>query len=93
MHMSDTRQPILCHVLCFSQWDQIPPLVTQWSNENNLSNFEICIPAQFTSFHSVFHSFHGLINSINWPASSMGFQNSAGRALQRERRGHGFESR
>ena len=25
---------------------------------------------QFTSFHSVFHSFHGLMNSINWPASS-----------------------
>ena len=24
----------------------------------------------FTSFHSVFHSFHGLMNSINWPASS-----------------------
>ena len=24
---------------------------------------------QFTSFHSVFHSFHGLMNSINWPAS------------------------
>ena len=23
---------------------------------------------QFTSFHSVFHSFHGLMNSINWPA-------------------------
>ena len=23
------------------------------------------------SFHSVFHSFHGLINSINWPASSV----------------------
>ena len=26
---------------------------------------------QFTSLHSVFHSFHGLINSINWPASSV----------------------
>ena len=26
---------------------------------------------QFTSFHSVFHSFHGLTNSINWPASSV----------------------
>ena len=25
----------------------------------------------FTSFHSVFHSFHGLMNSINWPASSI----------------------
>ena len=25
---------------------------------------------QFTSFHSLFHSFHGLMNSINWPASS-----------------------
>ena len=24
---------------------------------------------QFTSFHSLFHSFHGLMNSINWPAS------------------------
>ena len=23
------------------------------------------------SFHSVFHSFHGLMNSINWPASSV----------------------
>ena len=26
---------------------------------------------QFTSFHSVFHSFQGLMNSINWPASSI----------------------
>ena len=26
---------------------------------------------QFTSFHSVFHSFHGLMNSINWPAPSV----------------------
>ena len=26
---------------------------------------------QFTSYHSVFHSFHGLMNSINWPASSI----------------------
>ena len=23
------------------------------------------------SFHSVFHSFHGLLNAINWPASSV----------------------
>ena len=30
----------------------------------------ICIPAVHT-FHSVFHSFHGLMNSINWPASSI----------------------
>ena len=29
------------------------------------------INPQFTSFHSVFHSFHGLMNSINWPASSV----------------------
>ena len=27
------------------------------------------IQPQFTLFHSVFHSFHGLMNSINWPAS------------------------
>ena len=27
--------------------------------------------SQFTSFHSVFHSFHELMNSINWPASSV----------------------
>ena len=26
---------------------------------------------QFISFHSVFHSFHGLMNSINWPALSI----------------------
>ena len=26
---------------------------------------------QFTSFHSVFHSFHGLMDSINWPAPSV----------------------
>ena len=26
---------------------------------------------QFTSLHSVSHSFHGLMNSINWPASSV----------------------
>ena len=49
---------------------------------------------QFTSFHSVFHSFHGLMNSINWPALSVWvFIAQAGRALQREHRGHGFESR
>ena len=23
------------------------------------------------TFHSVFHSFHGLMNSINWPTSSV----------------------
>ena len=39
-------------------------------------NFEghIFIPfvfPQFTLFHSVFHSFHGFMNSINWPASSV----------------------
>ena len=39
---------------------------------------------QFTSFHSVFHFFHGLMNSINWPASSVWvFIAQAGRALQR----------
>ena len=39
---------------------------------------------QFTSFHSVFHSFHGLMNSINWPASSIWvFIAQAGRVLQR----------
>ena len=38
---------------------------------------------QFTSFHSVFHSFHGLMNSINWPVSSIWvFIAQAGRALQ-----------
>ena len=42
---------------------------------------------QFTSFHSVFHSFHGLMNSINWPASSVWvFIAQAGRALQRWQR-------
>ena len=35
----------------------------------NLSNLTFVF-TQFTSFHSVFHSFHGLMNSINWPASS-----------------------
>ena len=49
---------------------------------------------QFTSFHSVLHSFHGLLNSINWPPGHcMDLHSSDGRALQRERRGHGFESR
>ena len=39
---------------------------------------------QFTSFHSVFHSFHGLMNSINWPASRVWvFIAQAGRSLQR----------
>ena len=33
-------------------------------------SFHLYCP-QFTSFHSVFHSFHGLMNSINWPASSV----------------------
>ena len=36
--------------------------------ENLLHSFAF---PQFTSFHSVFHSFHGLMNSINWPASSI----------------------
>ena len=50
---------------------------------------------QFTSFHSVFHSFHGLTNSGNKLAclQCMGLHSSAGRAVQRERRGHGYESR
>ena len=39
---------------------------------------------QLTSFHSVFHSFHGLMNSINWPACHrIGLHSSDGRALQR----------
>ena len=39
-------------------------------NTNETSSSEYVFP-QFTSFHSVFHSFHGLMNSINWPASSV----------------------
>ena len=59
----------------------------------NLSNCEIARKKGFSGLHSVFHSFHGLINSINWPASSVWvFIAQAARALQRERRGHGFES-
>ena len=39
---------------------------------------------QFTSFHSVFHSFYRLMNSINWPALIVWvFIAQAGRALQR----------
>ena len=39
---------------------------------------------QRDSFHSVFHSFHGLMNSIYWPALSVWvFIAQAGRALQR----------
>ena len=35
-----------------------------------------------------------LMNSINWPACHcMGLHSSNGRVLQRDRRGHGFESR
>ena len=41
----------------------------------------ICIPAVHMWFHSVFHSFRGLINPINWPACQcMGLHSSAGRA-------------
>ena len=29
------------------------------------------VSPQFTSLHSVLHSFHGLMNSTNWPASSV----------------------
>ena len=29
------------------------------------------VSPQFASFHSVFHSFHGLMDSINWPAPSV----------------------
>ena len=38
---------------------------------NSRRNSERNVFPQFTSFHSVFHSFHGLMNSINWPASSV----------------------
>ena len=31
----------------------------------------LCSIPAVPSFHSVFHSFHGLMNSINWPASSV----------------------
>ena len=42
----------------------------------------------------MFHSFHRLMDSINWSACHcMGLHSSDGRALQRERRGHGFKSR
>ena len=41
----------------------------------------------------IYASFQGLMNSINWLACHcMGLHSSDGRALQRERRGHGFES-
>ena len=53
------------------------------SRERNHILISFVFP-QFTSFHSVFHSFHGLMNSINWPASSVWvFIAQAGRALQR----------
>ena len=53
----------------------------------------ICISAVHNSPYSMFHSFHELMNSINWPACHfMGIHSSAGRALQRVRRGHGSES-
>ena len=48
------------------------------------TGFEPFVFPQFTSFHSVFHAFHGLMNSINWPALSVWvFIAQAGRALQR----------
>ena len=34
-------------------------------------SFHLYIFPQFTSLHSVFHSFHRLMNSINWPALSV----------------------
>ena len=34
-------------------------------------NCDSFVLPQFMSFHSVFHPFHGLMNSINWPASSV----------------------
>ena len=51
----------------------------EWNTEWNDVNDVMCdghilisfVFPQFTSFHSVFHSFHGLMNSINWPASSV----------------------
>ena len=46
-------------------------------------SFHLYSGLQFTSLHSVFHSFHGLINSINWPAPSVWvFIAQAGRALR-----------
>ena len=47
--------------------------------------------SQFTSYYVSF--LHWTTNSINWPAyDCMGLHSSDGRALQRNRRGHGFES-
>ena len=44
----------------------------------------ICISSVHNSPHSMFHSFHGLMNSINWPACHcMGLPSSDDRALQR----------
>ena len=69
---------------------------TEWKNCDSLrwSHIHfICIPAvHIISFCVSFLS--RVDNSINWPASSVWvFIAQAGRALQRERRGHGFESR
>ena len=41
------------------------------TKSNSLCNghiFTSFVFPQFTSFHSVFHSFHGLMNSMYWPA-------------------------
>ena len=52
--------------LCLS----VIPLLFGHKNWNGHIFISFVFP-QFTTFHSVFHSFHGLMNSINWPASSV----------------------
>ena len=54
---------IRTRVLCVSA-----AVLSQLSTGHMLISF---VFPQFTSFHSVFHSFYGLMNSINWPASSI----------------------
>ena len=53
----------------------------------------IYIPAVYIISFYMFHSFHVLMNSINWPASSVWVFIAQLVTLQRERWGHGFESR
>ena len=78
-------------------WSEWSGSLGAWRIVTNFIVFSLFISfvfPKFTSFHSVFHSFHELMNSINWPACQcMSLHSSAGRALQRELRGHGFESR
>ena len=61
------------HILEAGQFIEFINPWKEWNTEWNCDGHILIsfVFLQFTLFHSVFHSFQGLMNSINWPASSI----------------------